>query len=118
MKRYPHPMSSVSMTATEALDEVNDERAKQGLHPFKRDALLTGAAMSIAAYRAEHLIHGHTPNDFKFLPEGATAKSAGCGALEDWWGWGSCCTFDAWTIAGAAWARGRDGLRYMHIFVR
>ena len=54
--------------ATDAIDEVNATRAKRGLKPFVRDEGLTQAAMGAAAYRAKHLISGHTSNDFKFLP--------------------------------------------------
>src|SRR5438874_293 len=30
----------------------------------------------------------------------------------------SGCVYDGYTYAGAAWAAGRDGRRYMHLFVR
>ncbi len=102
----------------ESLGEVNAARSKRSLPPFERDEGLTEAAMAAALYRAQRLIEGHTPNDFEFLPEGCTADSAGCGALEPSWGWGSCCTFDDYKKAGAAWAWGSNGLRFMHIFVR
>ncbi len=122
MKRYLTILLSYFMghragAAIEALAELNAARARHGLSPFIKDDLLTQGAMAVAAWRAEHLIQGHTPNDFRFLPDGAVAKSAGCGALEDSWGWGTCCTYDHWTYAGAAWARGRDNLRYMHVYV-
>jgi hypothetical protein len=30
----------------------------------------------------------------------------------------SCCVYENYTYAGAAWVSGRDGRRYMHLFVR
>lgn len=104
--------------AVDALHEVNAERAKRGLRPFIHDPHLTAGAVNVAHFRATHLIRGHTANDFGGLPAGATAKAAGCGALESSWGWGSCCTFDSYTYAGAAVITGRDNRRYMQIFVR
>ena len=61
---------------------------------------------------------GHTPNDFGFLPPGTQARSAGCAAWPVGSGWGSCCTFDNYQFAGAAYCVGTDGKRYMHVFVR
>lgn len=101
----------------EALDEVNAVRAKRGLKPFIRDDGLTEGAMNVAKYRANHLIAGHTHNDFSFLPEGVSAQAAGCAAWPPDMGWGACCTYENWTYCGAAWAKGRDGKRYMHLFV-
>lgn len=105
--------------ATEALDEVNALRARYHLAPFVRDEDLTVAAKAAASYRAARLLSGHTANDFVFLPAGAQADAAGCAAWPDSWGWGACCPLDRGNYAaGAAWARGRDGKRYMHLFVR
>jgi hypothetical protein len=61
---------------------------------------------------------GHTGNDFQFLPSGSYASSAGCAAYPASYGWMSCDVYDNYTYAGAAWAMGGDGKRYMHIFVR
>jgi hypothetical protein len=61
---------------------------------------------------------GHTSNDFAFVPAGTFASSAGCAAAEAGWGWMSCCVYENYTYAGAAWVSGRDGRRYMHLFVR
>lgn len=106
-------------TCEDALAEVNAERAKLGLKPFINDSLLNKAALACAKQRATRGIHGHLPeSDFSYLSSGGNAASAGCGALEDSWGWGTCCYKDDYTYAGAAWVRGADGLRYMHIFVR
>lgn len=102
----------------EALDEVNAVRAKRGLKPFIYDENLYRAAAGCADFRAERLIAGHTSNDFAALPAGASATAAGCAAWEPSWGWGACCTYDNYTYAGAAYTVGRDGRRYMHIFVR
>lgn len=102
----------------DALDEVNAERASRGLRPFIKDPLLTQAALACAKERAARHIHGHLARDFDHLPPGGQASAAGCGALEDFWGWGTCCTYDSYTYAGAAWVRGSDGRRYMHLFVR
>ena len=101
-----------------ALAEVNRARARRGLPPYAFDEKLTEAAKRCAAYRAKRRIAGHTGNDFAFLPKGGRATAAGCGALDDSWGWGSCCTYESWRKAGAAWVRGSDGKRYMHLFVR
>jgi hypothetical protein len=102
----------------DALAEVNAARAARGLRPFIRDAALTAAAQACAKYRAERRIAGHTSNDFAFVPSGALAQSAGCAAWPPHLGWGSCCYLENWTYAGASFAIGGDGLRYMHIFVR
>lgn len=100
----------------DAIGEVNAARRARGLPPFVRDAALTRGAMHVARWRAERLIEGHTRNDFAGLPVGAQADAAGCAA---WRGndWGACCTYENWTYAGAGWQRGRDGRRYMHLFV-
>ena len=108
----------LSLVTHDGLDEVNAARAARHLPAFRRDDGLTRAAGDAAAYRAAHRIAGHTRNDFAFLPDGTTARAAGCGALEDSWGWATCCTYERYTHAGAAWVRGKDGKRYMHLFVR
>lgn len=102
----------------DALAEVNAERARRGLRPFLPDPALNQAARSCAQIRAARRISGHLPNDFSYVPAGASARSAGCGAMEPSWGWGTCCTYENYTYAGAAWAMGADGKRYMHLFVR
>jgi len=101
-----------------ALDEVNAARARRGLRPFLHDPQLTLAAQQCAQVRASRRIAGHLANDFAYLPPGSTARSAGCGAMEPSWGWGTCCTYENYTYAGAAWVMGADGKRYMHLFVR
>ncbi|MCU0718882.1 MAG: hypothetical protein MUC83_04205 [Pirellula sp.] len=103
---------------TDALAEVNAARVKRGLRPFQHDPQLTQAALQCAQIRASRRIAGHLPNDFAYLPAGSTARSAGCGAMEPSWGWGTCCTYENYTYAGAAWVMGADGKRYMHLFVR
>jgi hypothetical protein len=104
--------------ATEALEEVNAKREERGLQKFIEDKSLTKAAKSCADFRAERLISGHTSNDFNAVPTGAKADAAGCAAWPPSMGWGSCCAYEHWKFAGAAWAMGRDGKRYMHLFVR
>lgn len=103
---------------SDALKEVNAARAARGLLPFVEDKGLTEAAQKAANYRAARLIAGHTNNDFNFLPTGVSAGAAGCAAWDPAWGWGSCCTYEDWHYAGAAMVIGRDGRRYMHLFVR
>jgi hypothetical protein len=103
---------------TGALAEVNAARAVRGLRPFVEDPDLTTAARGAAEFRAANLMAGHTANDFTFVPSGSSASAAGCAAWEPGMGWGSCCTYDSFTYAGAAWSLGRDGRRYMHLFVR
>lgn len=110
----PRPLGG----ATEALDEVNATRKAKGLPPFTRDDGLTQAAAAAAVYRAAHLMAGHTSNDFAYLPQDVKADAAGCAAWEPEWGWGACATYDHYKYAGAAWAKGKDGRRYMHLFVR
>lgn len=106
-----------SAGSDDALDEVNAYRAQRGLQPFVRDEHLTQAARKAATLRAQSLIDGHLNSDFDCLPSGAHADAAGCGALDDSWGWGTCCSTDSYRYAGAAWVRGKDGKRYMHLFV-
>lgn len=110
-------ISSDLSESADALDEVNAVRAARGLRPYIKDDGLTAGAHNAARFRAERFIAGHTSNDFAALPAGVNATAAGCAA----WGgneWGSCCTYENWTYAGAAWVRGSDGRRYMHLFVR
>jgi hypothetical protein len=102
----------------DALAEVNAARAARGLRPFIADADLTSGAINVADFRAARLLAGHTGNDFAGLPVGCTATAAGCAAWEPSFGWGACCTYDNYTYAGAAWSMGRDGRRYMQLFVR
>lgn len=102
----------------DALDEVNATRAQRGLRSFIKDDLLTIAAKNAASIRASSLIAGHTSNDFNCIPSGGSASAAGCAAWTPDWGWGACCTYESYTYAGAAWVMGRDGRRYMHLFVR
>jgi len=105
-------------TAQQVLDEVNQARAARGLPAFLLDQNLARAASDCAVYRARNHMDGHTPNDFGFLPAGTQARSAGCAAWPVGLGWGSCCTFDNYQYAGAAYCVGTDGKRYMHLFVR
>ena len=111
-------MTAISWAGEDALAEVNAARATRGLRPFIKDGALTVGAIKVADFRAARLIPGHTNNDFAGLPAGSSAAAAGCAAWEPSWGWGACCTYDNYTYAGAAWAMGRDGRRYMHLFVR
>jgi hypothetical protein len=111
-------LTGPSRAGTDALTEVNAARAARGLRPFIKDEELTAGAINVADFRAERLMAGHTSNDFAGLPAGCTAPAAGCAAWEPSFGWGACCTYDNYTYAGAAWAMGRDGRRYMHLFVR
>jgi hypothetical protein len=111
-------MTGPSWAGEDALAEVNAARAARGLRPFIEDPDLTAGAINVADYRAERLMAGHTRNDFAGLPPGCRATSAGCAAWEPSWGWGACCTYDNFRYAGAAWAMGRDGRRYMQLFVR
>ena len=110
--------TQVIAAGTSALSEVNATRAARGLPPYIEDTNLTSAASAAAKFRAERLISGHTSNDFAFLPPGAFASAAGCAAWPQGMGWGSCATYDNYRFAGASYAIGRDGQRYMHLFVR
>jgi hypothetical protein len=107
-----------SVYGEDALSEVNAARAARGLPPFQRDEGLTQAAYACAQARAAALCVGHTSNDFAALPAGAFARATGCAAWAPSMGWGSCCTYERYTYAGAAFVVGRDGRRYMHLFVR
>jgi hypothetical protein len=108
--------------AVDGLDELNVKRARMGLYPYTRDDALTMAAARAARHRAERLMFGHEmrgAGDFQFLPGGATAAAAGCAAYPDTYGWMSCEDDGrTYRYAGAAWVRGADGKRYMHLFVR
>jgi hypothetical protein len=111
-------LSFGSSRADDALDEVNAARASRGLRPFVRDESLSQAAAACANFRASYLMFGHTCNDFAFLPPGASASATGCSAYPASLGWLSCCTFEGYTYAGAAFTVGVDGKRYMSLFVR
>ncbi|MCE9563474.1 MAG: hypothetical protein K8U57_15650 [Planctomycetes bacterium] len=104
--------------AGDGLDEVNAKRASRGLRPFVRDEGLTHAARACAQFRATNGLFGHTSNDFSFVPAGTSASSAGCAAYPASYGWMSCCVYENYTYGGAAYVTGRDGKRYMHLFVR
>ncbi len=108
---------AVLANADDAIDEVNAERASYGLPPYVRDEYLSRAAESAAGYRAANLIQGHTANDFNALVPGDKADAAGCAAWSTG-GWGACETYGGYAYAGAAVVIGRDGRRYMHLFVR
>jgi len=109
---------STSTSSGSALDEVNATRAQRGLRPFILDPALAQGAQAAANYRAANRMEGHTSNDFAFLPPGSSAAAGGCAAWSPSMGWGACCTYDNYTYAGAGWAYGLDGRRYMHLFVR
>jgi hypothetical protein len=112
-------IASLTVSSTpDALDEVNATRAARGLRPYIRDENLTAAAAGCAEFRAARLMAGHTSNDFAALPAGTTASASGCAAWPVGMGWGSCCTYEGYTYAGASYTMGRDGNRYMHLFVR
>lgn len=111
-------LSTPVFAGEDALAEVNAARAARGLRPFLADPNLTAGAINVADFRAQRLIQGHTANDFQGLPVGVSASAAGCAAWEPSLGWGSCCTWENWTYAGAAYSIGRDGKRYMQLFVR
>jgi hypothetical protein len=111
-------LSTPLRAGVDALSEVNAARAARGLRPFIKDASLTAGAVNVADFRAKYLIQGHTVDDFHGLPPGAVATAAGCAAWESSWGWGACCTYENYTYAGAARSQGKDGRRYMHLFVR
>jgi hypothetical protein len=112
------PALAGNPTGEETLAEVNALRAARGLSPYVYDANLAAGAAACAQFRADRLMAGHTSNDFAFLPPGASARAGGCAAWPVGMGWGSCCVYDGYRYAGAAWAMGRDGKRYMHLFCR
>ncbi len=118
----PSPAITVTPAAPtfvhDFLAEVNAKRASRGLRPYIHDHNLTIAAQGAAQFRAQNGMFGHTSNDFAFLPRGASAASAGCAAYPASFGWMSCDVYDNYTYAGAYAVTGRDGKRYMHLFVR
>lgn len=107
-----------SFAGEAALAEVNAARAKRGLPAFVEDPALTVAATKAAAFRAERGIVGHTSNDFQFVPKGARASAAGCAANHWRYGFMSCCRYENWKYAGAAWVMHDDGRMFCHLFVR
>jgi hypothetical protein len=110
--------TETDLLPVECLLEVNDTRAKKRLPPFVQDPCLTAAAELVAQQRAAALCAGHTSNDFRGLPDGCNASASGCAAWAPEDGWGSCCTYERHTYAGAAYCVGSDGRRYMQLFVR
>lgn len=101
----------------DGLDELNTLRAARGLPPYVRDPGLTQAAGACATIRARSFCFGHLPNDFAHLPPGSRADASGCAAYPASYGWLSCAMWENNRYAGAAWAQGADGKRYMHLFV-
>lgn len=116
------------------LDQINRQRAAYGLDPYVHDDDLTKAALGCVECRAATLNPDHLSDtnqgDFRFLPGGFKGKvenyAAGCAAWpEDHClssGFGACAMYDGCRLgksirAGAAWCRGRDGRRYMHLFI-
>lgn len=117
----PAPPITVTGDGADALAEVNAARAQRGLKPYINDPVLNKAAQKCAARRASILCAGHCPeSDFTYLDPVYPVSSVvgGCAAWEPSWGWGACATYDNYTYCGAAWVMGRDGKRYMHLFVR
>lgn len=108
---------TASASGGDGLAEVNALRAARGLRPFAHDPGLAAAAKACAEYRAAHLMFGHTSNDFGFLAAGVKCDATGCAAYPPSYGWLSCATYDAYDRAGAWWTLGRDGKRYMHLYV-
>jgi len=109
--------------ATDALDEVNAQRAARGLKPYIRDENLTQGAMAAAKFRADRLMFGHTASDHAHLPARTferfrlTNIAAGCAAYPKSYGFMACAVYDNYTYAGAATVTGRDGKRYCQLFV-
>lgn len=114
---YGYSIATASMTASDALQEVNAARAARGLPPYLEDPGLTAAAMACAQVRAMHRIAGHI-NDFAYLPAGSYAGAAGCGAMDASWGVQVCDKFANWRYAGVASVMGSDGKMYHHAFYR
>lgn len=115
------PVAAQSPAVVDALAEVNAKRAARGLRPYLPDPLLAEGAARLAAARAARLQFGHFTGglgDFAHLPPGAVAAATGCGAYPPSYGWMTCATYDGYTHAGAAWAAGADGKRYMHLVCR
>jgi hypothetical protein len=108
-------ISSIAKADGDGLDEVNALRASRGLKPFLRDEGLTEAARLCSQFRASYSLFGHTNNDFAFCK--VHCDATGCAAYPVRYGWMSCCTYENYTSAGAYWTDGRDGKRYMHLFV-
>ena len=117
---FPLSAQEVRQVATpeQVLAEVNQLRAARGLRPYMLDPALAQGATACAIHRAQRGIAGHTHSDFSFLPAGCRASAAGCAAWPVSMGWGSCAIYDNYTYAGAGFCIGRDGRRYMSLFVR
>lgn len=115
---YAQVGGTVSVAGGDALDQVNALRSARGLPAFVRDDGLVKGALACAVHRASNRIHGHTSNDFAFLPPGSSASVGGCSAVESSWGFLSCAMWDRYTYAGAASVMGSDGLVYHQLFVR
>lgn len=101
-----------------AIDQVNALRASAGLSAYIHDEQLTAAAVACATARAKAGIHGHTANDFAFLPEGVRSSCAGCAAWPVEMGFGACAIYDRYKFCGAATVIGPDGKAYHHAFYR
>jgi hypothetical protein len=121
----PPPNAAGIPGVQDGLDEVNAKRAARGLPPFIRDEGLSRGAARCASIKAANCHSGHLNggmSDFACLDPGVHCRSTGADGskchLGDGWGWMTCCTFDNYQYAGAAWAIGPDGCRYMSLFVR
>lgn len=102
-----------------AIQRLNYQRAQQGLYAYQSDAKLLTGALAVVRYRAANRIHGHSRNDFSFLPAGANAPIAGCAAWPLGSGFGACGSYGRrYRYCGAAWCIGTDGLVYCHAFYR
>lgn len=115
-KAYERFLAGEIGVPTECLDEVNEFRATKKLPAFKYDSALGAAALNIALKRAKAHLEGHTKNDFAGLPSSARAEAAGCAMWKPGTGWGSCCSDEIWTYAGAAYCI-NDDMRFMDLFV-
>lgn len=119
----PKPMPDAKPTAaTDALDQLNAQRAARGLPAYVRDEGLTVAAIACATHRARFRIAGHCMagmGDFVFVPATTTARCAGCSAWPVGLGFGACEAYStAYRFAGAATVIGPDGLAYNQAFYR
>ena len=90
--------SDAKIIVHDGLPMLNRLREARGLHPFKRDANLWSLAARQAERQARYGFMGHGGTS---LADGCAAEGCGC-ADTGCDSWNSCCAWEGYTYASAA----------------